>query len=361
MTTRGNRLLTRRATLAGAVAAATGIAAPRVVRAKDVETLRFGVSTNPVTPGSLTQVIGEVLGFHKQEGFTLTSTAYSNNPNVMAAFDKGEIDIMNGTPAFQLPLYARNEIGPFLYFFQYGYPYKWDIAVRPDSPLKSYADLKGKTLGVSQFGSSEYPVTRALLRRLGLDPDKDVTIVAVGQNAVGGDALRRGRIDALAYYDYGFGLIEAASIEFKMLPRPDDLPMFGGNFLTAKPEFLEKRRAIAVGYGRANAKAAVFALANPLAAAKVFLKMYPDAAPRGLDAEAAARTVLPPIRRRMAHYLPPYPNTKIGFIRPAEFTEEAKVMGVARTDFSGIATNDLIDEINDFDVEAVKTMAQAYD
>lgn len=336
------------------------LATPGLVRARELETLRFGVSTNPMTPGSITQVIGEVLGFNKQEGFTLASTTYSNNPNVMAAFDKGEVDVMNGTPAFQLPLYARNEIGPFRYYFQYGYPYKWDIAVLPDSPLKTYADLRGKTLGVSQFGSSEFPVTKALLRRIGLDPDKDVTIVAVGQNAIGGDALRRGRIDALAYYDYGFGLVEAVGIKLRMLQRPADLPMFGGNFLTAKPEFLAKRRALAVGYGRSNAKAALFVLANPLAGAKAFLKMYPDAAPRGMDREEAAATLLPPIKRRMEHYTPPYPNTKLGAIRPQEFTAEAAVMGLDRTDFPDIYTNDLIDEINDFDAAAVAAMAKSY-
>ena len=347
----------RRGLLLGAAAA---LAAPRLALASDLETLRFGVSTNPMTPGSITQVIGEVLGFNKQEGFTLAATTFSNNPNVMAAFDKGEIDIMNGTPAFQLPLYARNEIGPFRYYFEYGYPYKWDIAVLPGSPLHSYADLKGKTLGVSQFGSSEYPVTRALLRRIGLDPDKDVTIVAVGQNAIGGDALRRGRIDALAYYDYGFGLVEAVGIQLRMLPRPDGLPLFGGNFLAAKPDFLIKRRALAVGYGRSNAKAALFVLANPMAGAKAFLKMYPDAAPRGLSKEEAADTILPPIKRRMEHFTPPYPNTRLGTIRPQEFTEEAKVMGVDRSEFTGIYTNDLIDEINDFDTAAVVAMAKSY-
>jgi NitT/TauT family transport system substrate-binding protein len=350
--------MTRRGLMLGATAGL--LAAPALVHAKDLETLRFGVSTSPMTPGSITQVIGEVLGFNQQEGFTLVSTTYSNNPNVMAAFEKGEVDIMNGTPAFQLPLYARNEIGPFRYFFQYGYPYKWDIAVQPDSPLKSYEDLKGKTLGVSAFGQSEYPVTKAVLRRLGLDPDKDLTIVAVGQGSLAGDALRRGRVDALAYYDYGFGQIEAIGIKMRMLPRPANLPMFGGNFLTTKPDFLSKNRALAVGYARSNAKAALFVLANPAAGAKAFLKMYPDSAPRGMSAEEAVNTILPPIKRRMVHFTPPYPNTKLGEIHPQEFVEEAKIMGVDRSDFASIYTNDLIEEINNFDAAAITAMAKSY-
>jgi NitT/TauT family transport system substrate-binding protein len=349
--------ITRRTALAALGSAALAASGTRP-RAQDFPVLRFGVSTNPMTPGSITQVIGEYLGYNKEEGFRLVATTYSSNPNVMNAFDRGEIDVMNGTPAFQLPLFIRNEIGPFRYYFQYGYPYKWDIAVLPDSPLKAYEDLKGKTIGVSQFGSSEYPVTKALLKRLNIDPDHDVTIVAVGQGALSGDALRRRRIDALAYYDYGFGLIEGTGLSLRMLARPADLPLFGGNFLTVKPDFLKANRKLVVGYGRSNAKAAVFVSANPVAAAKAYLALYPDGAPRGLSPEDAAKTILPPIERRLKQFAPPYPGTKLGYIRPQEFVEEAKILGLPAADFSSIYTNDLIDEINDFDAEKIKDQAR---
>ena len=71
------------------------------------------------------------------------------------------------------------------------------------------------------FGTTEYPVTRNVLRSLGLDPDKDVKWTAVGNGIPAGVALERGAIDALAYYDTGFGQIEAAGMAFDMLPRPE--------------------------------------------------------------------------------------------------------------------------------------------
>jgi hypothetical protein len=58
--------------------------------------------------------------------------------------------------------------------------------------------------------------------------------------------------------------------------------------------------------------------------------------------------------------MPPYADTKLGFIRGQEFTEEAKVVGVDRTDFNGIYTNELIDDINAFEIGAVQSMAQTY-
>ncbi len=56
------------------------------------------------------------------------------------------------------------------------YPFIFEAAPGIGSP----ADLKGKKVGVSSIGSSSDIGTRVALRRLGLDPDKDVSIVAVG-------------------------------------------------------------------------------------------------------------------------------------------------------------------------------------
>src|SRR5581483_2728413 len=56
------------------------------------------------------------------------------------------------------------------------YPYVMEVA----GSIKGKDDLKGKTIGVSRFGSSSDTATRASLKKYGLDPDKDVTITQVG-------------------------------------------------------------------------------------------------------------------------------------------------------------------------------------
>jgi NitT/TauT family transport system substrate-binding protein len=50
--------------------------------------------------------------------------------------------------------------------------------VTPD--IKTADDLKGKRFGVSRFGALSDLVVRRYLRKFGLDPGKDVTIVQVG-------------------------------------------------------------------------------------------------------------------------------------------------------------------------------------
>lgn len=56
------------------------------------------------------------------------------------------------------------------------YPFRFYVP--PD--VKSAADLKGKKVGVNTIGATADIATRVVLRGLGLEPDKDVTIVQLG-------------------------------------------------------------------------------------------------------------------------------------------------------------------------------------
>jgi len=72
------------------------------------------------------------------------------------------------------------------------YPYKLYV----QKGITSIQGLKGKKVGVSNAGGSSDIATRAALKAAGLDPDKDVTIVAVGSHANRTAALLAGSIDA---------------------------------------------------------------------------------------------------------------------------------------------------------------------
>jgi NitT/TauT family transport system substrate-binding protein len=353
--------ITRRQWLhaSGAFAAALAIG-PRIARAADLRTVRFGIGQKAMAPNVINCVIGEVLGYNKEAGFTLKPQALGGNSNVQVAVERNDVDIGIGVPSFGLPLLAKGEWGSAINFYEYTYPYKWDVVVKPGAPIKGYADLKGKKIGVSDFAGTEYPVTRNVLRSLHIDPDKDVKWVAVGNGVPAGVALDRGAIDALAYYDTGFGQIEAAGIGMEFLPRPKDLPMVGGQFLMAKKTMLKDGRELLVGYGRSVSKASLFLLADPAAGAKAFLDMYPETAPRGSSAEQAVKAVLVAIGRRMKLYAPPYPNARMGSIDPQEFKTEAELNGLKITDYSGFYTNELIDAIDDYDVKKVQAQALAY-
>jgi NitT/TauT family transport system substrate-binding protein len=71
-----------------------------------------------------------------------------------------------------------------------------DYIVAAHPTIKQHADLKGKRIGVSQIGSSTDFIARVAVRRLGLNPDKDVQIVGIGGQGDRWTALTLGQIQA---------------------------------------------------------------------------------------------------------------------------------------------------------------------
>jgi NitT/TauT family transport system substrate-binding protein len=70
------------------------------------------------------------------------------------------------------------------------------LITRPE--IKSAAELKGKSSAVTRLGSSTHFYLRAALRMVGLDPEKDITILQLGAGPEMATALESGRIAAAA-------------------------------------------------------------------------------------------------------------------------------------------------------------------
>ena len=354
-------MATRRTVVKGLGATAlAGFAAPSVLRAQELTKISMGFGIKSINPIIINILIGSGLGYYKEEGLEFTAKPLGTNSNAQIALDKGNTQFAVGTPSFQMPLFAKGELPAIVNYYEYTYPYKWDVAVLEGSPIKSYQDLKGKKIGVSDLGTTDYPVTRAVLKNIGIDPDKDVQWVATGAGVTAGVALQRGVIDALAYFDTGFGQIEAANIPIHLLPRPKDVPLIGGLYLSTMANYLKENRKVCVGFARAVAKSSEFLLANPEAGARVFLKLYPETAPRGASEADAVKSVLFAARRRIPLFRPPYPNTKMGFIHEEELKRDAAFLGLNIKDVKPLMSNDLIEEINQFDRNKIIDQAKNY-
>ena len=62
--------------------------------------------------------------------------------------------------------------------------------------IKRVEDLKGKTFGISSFGGTPHSEAIAILRKYGLNPEKDVTFLQVGGSSARYMALESGSIQA---------------------------------------------------------------------------------------------------------------------------------------------------------------------
>jgi NitT/TauT family transport system substrate-binding protein len=69
--------------------------------------------------------------------------------------------------------------------------------VRPD--IRTVGDLKGKRLGVTRFGTASDFGMRLMISKLNLNPDKDVSILQIGDNPTKLIALQATSIDGAIF------------------------------------------------------------------------------------------------------------------------------------------------------------------
>ncbi len=142
-------------------------------------------------------------------------------PNVaMAALISGDIDyveligsIIRGA-AKGLPVRAIST-GIKAPFFSFVAQHKYKVM----------KDLKGATIGMTSIGGTNHVSTRLTLRQFGLDPEKDVKLLAIGDEKLMYEAFKIGRVDSVVVAPpfsvqlkrEGFPLL-AHTAEYVMIP-----------------------------------------------------------------------------------------------------------------------------------------------
>ena len=112
------------------------------------------------------------------------------------------------------------------------------------------SELKGKRVGTGEPNSSQDRITRQALQRLGLDPDKDVTLVPMGQRSITRlNALVKGEIDATtSNEDNIFDLERRGEIhKVRVLADNESLKLFiggGVDFAVARSLLVNSRHAV---------------------------------------------------------------------------------------------------------------------
>lgn len=143
-------------------------------------------------------------GLFKKHGVDVEYIDLRGDQHLMRALLAGELDSIEASPAVSL-----NAIDKGAHDVRYigatmpGFPYA--LYARKD--ITNWADLKGKTFGVSAPGSTPHIFAMVMLERNGVDP-ASIKIVAAGGSA--------GRVQALAG-----GKIEAAAASTEFIPNLD--------------------------------------------------------------------------------------------------------------------------------------------
>jgi len=172
-----------------AAAIALLIAVPAPSKAQPPEKVRIAVATS-----SMAFLVPFVA---KDRGLYLTNGAdvelIQMRPNVaMAALLGGDIDYVEligsiiRSAARGLPVRAISTSikAPFFSFVA-------------QNKFKSMKELKGAVIGLTSYGGTNHVSTRLTLRQFGLDAEKDVKLIAIGDEKLMYDTFKIGRVDAV--------------------------------------------------------------------------------------------------------------------------------------------------------------------
>jgi NitT/TauT family transport system substrate-binding protein len=241
----------------------------------------------------------------------------------------------------------------------------YGIAVPDDSPVKTIKDLKGKSIGVTSMASAGVIIARALAATNGMNPDSDVKVVVAGEAAQTAALLRSKQIDALSQFDTQYALTENAGAKLRMLDTKD-IDKFPSNGFVALEETLSSKRKEAVALTQGYAKGTVFAIANPEAAVKILWEVFPQTKPTGKDEATALKDDVKVLQARIVNWKLDKAgvkkwgeNSEANYEAYSEFLHQWKVVP-QKVPGKDLITNDLIADINNFNVDEVVAQAKAY-
>ena len=152
------------------------------------------------------------------------------------------------------------------------------IVTPEDSGVSSVADLRGRTLGITEAGGGEEPIVNAALAENGLQPNADVTLLPIGgagpQSLA---ALQDGTVDAYATSFADLATFTAAGNTFTDIT-PESLDVVPGDCMVTTKTALDDpvKREIAVKIARAFTMGAAFTEANPAGALDIVCDEVPE-------------------------------------------------------------------------------------
>ncbi|OEV11263.1 ABC transporter substrate-binding protein [Streptomyces nanshensis] len=327
----------------------------------DGKTVTFGVSA-PAPGGNMLQLaIAQAQGYFKAEGITVKPVFLGTSGRVVQALASGKVQIGTSTPDVVLQAADKGQ--------DVKMSYNWttknvtQFGVLPGSTIRSAADLKGRTVGVQDLSAGPAQLAKAAVVNAGLDPDDDVKFVAVGTGAPALDALKRHRADALITYDTLFAAMTAGSGEKLRFFQPDGVEDLFSSSLVASAGWLKDNPDVAGGFGRAWAKASVYADANPEAGVRMMFAKYPNSKV-GSSEKAATKAALgqfearekslkggtPPAREKWGAYPKSAVEHWITYAKDYKLIENGIEPG-------SVYTNEFVGKYNDFDTGKIKKSA----
>jgi NitT/TauT family transport system substrate-binding protein len=174
-------------------------------------------------------------GFFKNQGLEIQPIFVRGGPAAMAALASGEVDFAEiGGAQTVMRSRARGLDVSIIASISNATNYQ----VVGGKSARTLEELKGKILGVTGAGAFSDFAMRTFLRRRGIDPDKDITLRAIGGSALRAGALERGIVAAAPFAPED--TVRLVRLGFPMIANLSDTVNIPQSIVTTRNEALEK-------------------------------------------------------------------------------------------------------------------------
>ncbi len=358
-------MITRRRFTQATAAAGFGlIAAPYVARGQALKVVRLGNASGLIDAQITFLTVGQnpKTPFYKDEGCEMDIINLGGAAQSIQALVAGHVDTTAVSPPAFLNLYAKNPDIDMIFAYIWLRQVHWSIIVKPDSPIKEIKELKGKLIGIRNQGDTGYIGARAMVKELGMDPDKDVEWVPIGEGGPAGQAIHADRVAAMAFWDGGISRIENAGFKVRHLPNTEgSRQLFGNGYAVRKSTFNEKKELF-THFFRAMAKNTILAHANVELGVRLHWEVYPESKPKGkTDAEAMAEALHILNNRKDKWFPGPWdPDQRLGAQTETQWKAQVEFVGLEDKikDVKPMFTTAIIDDVNKFDRDAIVKLAR---
>jgi len=285
------------------------------------QTIRIG-ATPAVT--FIVLYAAEHLGYFKAEGLAAQFADFEGGAEVTTAMVGGSIDFA-GTYVERPMILAEKGFGAknLLAILNRNPIF---LVVRKNLTATDVKGLKGTKLGMTRAGSATDLALRALLRDAGLEPDRDVAVIAVGSSNSAAAALRAGQIDGFMGGEPGGAVIvhQLKIGRYFIEPLRDQGPKFLQYMtfptLQASDRYIQANPQIVERVVRAVAKTQKRLREDPEAGVRVAQKFFPT-----LDVELLRAVIM----LQRASYIPIITEDAVRTVN--QFQKQA---GVVKGDFA---------------------------
>jgi NitT/TauT family transport system substrate-binding protein len=213
-------------------------------------------------------------GYFKSENLDVETVPFQGGGIAVQAFIGGSIDLAAFATDHVLQLYNHGIDARFLIGIDRFITYT--LIVPAGKNYKDLSALKGKKIGVSAPGSYSDNILRWQLKLLGMNPDRDVTIVGIGDGNTAKAGLLSGQVDAIMattadVLDYQL----AETGKYEILKDWRTIP-HSGQAVVGRQRWVDANPAAAKGVARAVLKAEQLIQTDPAEVKKIIKELFPS-------------------------------------------------------------------------------------